>query len=99
VAYAGETVRVISRIKDYDENPITGDDGVAVTLNVYDAELAQFAGPFTMAWDAEEEYWFHDWDTQASGAEKGSYRTKVRAEGDIYKAWSVGRLRLAASPV
>lgn len=99
MAYAGETVRVISRIEDYDERPITGADGVTVTLNIYDSELVHFAGPFTMAWNADDEYWFYDWDTESAGAVKGTYRTKVRAEGSIYKAWSVSRLKLATSPV
>jgi acyl dehydratase len=97
MAYAGETVRVISRVKDYDAVPIIGTDGVAVTLEVFDREKVRVVGPVAMAWSGEESYWFYDWATP--GPDGGTYRAKVTAAGATKQAWGVSRLRLTTSPV
>jgi acyl dehydratase len=97
MAYAGETVRVISRVKDYDGVAITGTDGVAVTLELFDRAKVLIAGPVAMAWNGAKSYWFYDWATP--GPAGATYRAKVTAAGATKQAWRVSRLRLTTSPV
>lgn len=97
MAYAGETVRVISRVKDYDSVAITDLDGVTVTLEVFDRARSLIAGPFAMAWNGAKSYWYYDWATP--GPAGATYRAKVTAAGPSKQAWGVSRLRLTTSPV
>jgi len=102
MAYAGTKVRIISRITDYDGNPITGSMGVTVTLDVFDPSKAKIVDAEAMTWSAtgntKGPYWFFDWQSPDT---PGSYRSKVTATGgdDNIDAFEFGRFSLKRSPV
>jgi len=102
MAYAGEVVRVISRIKDFHGDAVTSEQGVTVSLDVFDHLHARVLTSAEMTWDdvgnADGPYWFYDWATPATS---GSYRMKVTVVGgsfDTFDAWQYQRVRLAKNP-
>lgn len=99
--FAGETIRLISRIKDYDDELITDTSGVTVTIDLFNPDKTHLAGPFPMAYNATGDddgpYWYYDWDS--TGVVKGNYRSKVMATGGGLNAWQNGRVRLTESAV
>lgn len=104
MAFAGETVRVRSKITGYDGEPITDADGVTVTLDVWDTNKVHLFGPVTMAWESVRKYWFYDWPTVTADATPvalpvGTYRSRVTAEGGGKDAWQFGRIKLSPNPV
>lgn len=101
MAYAGETARIISRAKDFHQEPITDQTpGITVTVDVHDAEGTPVVDGEAMSWDAtgnaDGPYWYFDWDT--SGRDPGGYRTKVTYTGGGLNAEKFGRVRLARPP-
>jgi hypothetical protein len=104
MAFAGETLRVRSKITDYDGKAITDADGVTVTLDVWKPDKTKLFGPVTMAWESVHKYWFYDWATVTADATPvalaaGTYRSRVTAVGGGKDAWQFGRIKLSPNPV
>lgn len=104
MAFAGETVRVRSKITDYDGVAITDADGVTVTLDIWNPDKTHLLGPVEMLWQPTHAYWYYDWTTKTTDATPvalavGTYRSRVTAEGGGKDAWQFGRIKLSANPV
>lgn len=103
MAYAGQKVRVISRITGYDDEPLTNAIvGLAVVLDIFAPDGTAVLTDQPMAWhepgNADGPYWYHDW---ASGSNPpGRYKTEVRATGgpDDIDAFDFGAVRLRKRP-
>lgn len=103
MAYAGQKVRVISRITGYNDEPLTGAIvGLVVVLDVFDPEGEPIVTDQAMAWHStgnkDGPYWYYDWPTGASPP--GKYKTEVRATGgpDDVDAFDFGSIRLKKRP-
>jgi hypothetical protein len=104
MAFAGETVRVRSKITDYDGKAVTDADAVTVTLDIWTPGKTHFAGPLTMTWETVHKYWYYDWVTNDGAATPtafpiGTYRSRVTVEGGGKDAWQFGRIKLSPNPV
>lgn len=103
MAYAGQKVRVISRITGYDGETLTGDVvGLSVVLDVFDPTGVKVVDSQGMAWhpvgNVNGPYWYFDWTTGANPPAK--YKTEVHATGgpDDIDAFDFGSIKLNKRP-
>lgn len=96
--YVGETTRVKSTAKDFDDVSITDADNVAVVVTIWrksDNVIVKLNEALT--WDSEHEYWFYDWDTNvATPISAGTYVAQVVYTGITYVTWEYKQIKFKA---
>lgn len=96
--YAGEEFLVTAVINDFDGQPITDQNGMPVSISIFDPIGVVVVDAEAMAYDADNAWWFFLWDT--AGSDPGSYRTKVVVQGnDGGLSFEIGRIRIKRDPL
>jgi hypothetical protein len=96
--FAGMTVVLWHDATTPEEEAITNDDVVAVTVTVFAPDGSEVRSETAMAWVAERGRWEWLWST--SGLEPGGYRARCRVRGvDGTEAWAFFAFRLSRNPV
>lgn len=97
--YAGEVVHVFTEALDYKGVSFTEDDGVTVTVTIWDLDDAVLIDGAEMTFDAtggpeDEPGWIYHWSSPAGAP--GSYQAQIHIEGANVDSWEYLKIRLAA---
>jgi hypothetical protein len=95
--FVGETVRVKTSAKDYDERALTDEEVTAAKISIYDSDNTVVVDDADMAYDATSLFWYYDWDT--TSADPGAYRAKCTLTGIAFTSWEYATIRLRADLV